>query len=50
MNRSVRSLLPGALTAAVVWQALQLGGTAYVSRVVTNNDDAPMAPSLSCSD
>ena len=35
-NRSVRSLLPGALTAAVVWQVLQLGGTAYVSRVVTN--------------
>ena len=31
-NRSVRSLLPGALTAAVVWQVLQLGGTAYVSR------------------
>ena len=39
MNRSVRSLLPGALTAAGVWQALQLGGTAYVSRVVANNDD-----------
>jgi membrane protein len=39
MNRSVRSLLPGAVTAAVVWQALQLGGTTYVSRVVTNNDD-----------
>jgi YihY family inner membrane protein len=39
MDRSVRSLLPGALTAAVVWQALQLGGTAYVSRVVANNDD-----------
>jgi YihY family inner membrane protein len=39
MNRSVRSLLPGALTAAVVWQVLQLGGTAYVSRVVANNDD-----------
>ena len=37
-DRSVRSLLPGALTAAVVWQVLQLGGTAYVSRVVTNTD------------
>ena len=36
-NRSVRSLLPGALTAAVVWQILQLAGTAYVSRVVTNS-------------
>jgi membrane protein len=39
IHRSVRSLLPGALTAAVVWQALQLGGTAYVSHVVANNDD-----------
>jgi membrane protein len=39
MDRSMRSLLPGALTAAVVWQVLQLGGTAYVSRVVANNDD-----------
>jgi membrane protein len=39
IDRSVRSLLPGALTAAVVWQALQLGGTAYVSHVVANNDD-----------
>jgi membrane protein len=38
-NRPVRSLLPGALTAAVIWQVLQLGGTAYVSRVVTNADD-----------
>jgi membrane protein len=37
-SRSVRSLLPGALTAAVVWQVLQLVGTAYVSRVVTNAD------------
>ena len=37
-DRSVRSLLPGALTAAVGWQVLQLGGTAYVSRVVTNTD------------
>jgi hypothetical protein len=39
IDRSLRSLLPGAITAAVVWQALQLGGTAYVSRVVANNDD-----------
>jgi membrane protein len=38
-NRSLRSLLPGALTAAVIWQLLQLGGTAYVSHVVKNNDD-----------
>ena len=37
-DRSVRSLLPGAFTAAAVWQVLQLGGTAYVSRVVTNTD------------
>ena len=37
-DRSVRSLLPGALTAAVVWQVLQLGGAAYVGRVVTNTD------------
>ncbi len=36
-NRSVRSLLPGALTAAAVWQVLQLGGTAYVGRVVTKH-------------
>jgi membrane protein len=37
-DRSVRSLLPGALTAAVVWQVLQLCGTAYVGHVVTNTD------------
>ena len=29
-DRSLRSLLPGALTAAVLWQILQLVGTAYV--------------------
>jgi len=33
-DRSVRSLLSGALTAAVLWQLLQLGGTAYVGHVV----------------
>lgn len=38
-GRAVRSLLPGALTAGVVWQGLQLGGTAYVGRVVNGTDD-----------
>ena len=33
-ERTFRCLLPGALTAAVVWQVLQLVGTAYVGRVV----------------
>ena len=33
-RRSFRCLLPGALTAAAVWQILQLGGTAYVGHVV----------------
>lgn len=38
-RRSVRSLLPGALTAGVVWQVLQLGGTTYVGQVVNGTDD-----------
>jgi membrane protein len=38
-RRSVRNLLPGALTAAVLWQVLQLGGTAYVGRVVKGTED-----------
>ena len=33
-HRSVRDLLPGALTAAILWQLLQLVGTAYVAHVV----------------
>ena len=33
-DRPLRDLLPGALTAAIVWQVLQLLGTAYVGRVV----------------
>lgn len=33
-ERATRSLVVGALTAACIWQALQLGGTAYVSWVV----------------
>ncbi len=39
-DRSLRSLLPGALTAAVLWQILQLVGTAYVDRVVKGTDVA----------
>lgn len=31
---SLRDLMPGAITSALVWQALQLFGTAYVSTVV----------------
>ena len=38
-DRPLRCLLPGALTAAIVWQALQLGGTAYVGRFVKNKSD-----------
>ena len=38
-DRPLRCLLPGALTAAIVWQALQLGGTAYVGRFVKNRSD-----------
>lgn len=37
-QRSFRCLLPGALTAAAVWQVLQLGGTAYVGRVVKGTE------------
>ncbi len=33
-----RHLLPGALAAAVLWQLLQLFGTAYVMRVVAGSD------------
>lgn len=33
-DRTFRSLLVGALTAAILWQVLQLGGTAYVGHVV----------------
>ena len=39
-DRSLRSLLPGALTAAVLWQILQLVGTAYVDHVVKGTDVA----------
>lgn len=39
-DRSLRSLLPGAVTAAVLWQALQLVGTAYVDHVVKGTDVA----------
>jgi uncharacterized BrkB/YihY/UPF0761 family membrane protein len=38
-DRPLRCLLPGAFTAAIVWQALQLGGTAYVGRFVKNQSD-----------
>ncbi len=31
---SVRDVAPGAITAAVIWQMLQLFGTAYVANVV----------------
>ena len=34
-NRSVRSLLPGAVTAAVVWQVLQLGWNADVEQALS---------------
>jgi hypothetical protein len=40
LSRSPRSLLAGALTAAIFWQGLQLGGTAYVGRVVKGADIA----------
>ena len=40
LRRSLRSLAAGALIAAVLWQALQLGGTAYVGRVVKGTDVA----------
>lgn len=33
---SLRDLLPGAITAALIWQTLQLFGTAYVANVVKN--------------
>ena len=38
-HRSVRDLLPGALTAAILWQLLQLVGTAYVAHVVKGAGD-----------
>jgi YihY family inner membrane protein len=37
-----RSILPGAVTAAVGWQALQVGGGAYVTRVVTRAETSEM--------
>jgi membrane protein len=37
-QRSFRDLVPGALTAATVWQVLQLGGTAYVGHVVKGKE------------
>ena len=40
LSRSLRSLLAGALTAAIFWQGLQVGGTAYVGRVVKGADIA----------
>jgi hypothetical protein len=45
---SPRSLLPGALTAAVLWQDPQLVGTAYVDHVVQGTDVA-YGVSPSCS-
>jgi membrane protein len=40
LDRSLRNLVPGAVTAAIVWQILQLGATAYVGRVVKGADAA----------
>ena len=37
-ERSFRDLAPGALTAATIWQILQLGGTAYVGHVVKGTE------------
>lgn len=37
-QRSFRDLAPGAITAATVWQILQLVGTAYVGRVVKGTE------------
>ena len=37
-ERSFRDLVPGALTAASVWQVLQVGGTAYVGHVVKGTE------------
>lgn len=39
LSRSFRSLLPGALTAAIVWQLLQFFGTAYVTGVLHGADE-----------
>jgi membrane protein len=36
---SVRDVVPGAIIAAVIWQLLQLFGTAYVTHVVTGGSD-----------
>jgi membrane protein len=37
LRLSVRDVLPGAVLAAVIWQALQVFGTAYVANVVQNS-------------
>lgn len=39
-TNSIRRLVPGALTAALVWQLLQVFGTAYVGHVVKGASDA----------
>lgn len=36
---SMRRLVPGAITAAMIWQLLQVFGTSYVGRVVTGAGD-----------
>jgi len=38
-QETMRQVLPGGITIAVLWQALQLLGGAYVSRVVSRADD-----------